>query len=220
MNAITYIRLLLPLFFVPLVAMCTSDNQQLSGDMGNTAVLTAKTDTATLGAGCFWCTEAVFSQIDGVISVTPGYSGGKIANPTYREVYSGLTGHAEVARIIFDPQKINFGELLEVFWQMHDPTSLNRQGADQGTQYRSVIFYHSEQQKLKAERQKELIEKSGIYDDPVVTEIAPAGKFYEAEDYHKAYYDNNMSAPYCRVVIGPKVEKIRKLFGSKIKYPN
>lgn len=219
MNATTFNRLYLLLMALPLVAMCTPDSHRNSEIMEKTDVLTVKTDTATLGAGCFWCTEAVFNMIDGVISVTPGYSGGRIANPTYREVCSGLTGHAEVAQIIFDPQKLSYRELLQIFWEMHDPTSLNRQGADHGTQYRSVIFYHNEQQKHEAERQKELLGKSEIYNDPIVTEISPAAKFYKAEDYHNDYYENNKSAPYCRLVISPKVEKIRKLFGSMIENP-
>lgn len=202
------------LLVIPLVAKCTPVNRRNTENMKNTDFLTAKTDTATLGAGCFWCTEAVYSMIKGVISVTPGYSGGKIANPTYREVCSGLTGHAEVAQIVFDPLKLSYADLLQVFWEMHDPTSLNRQGADHGTQYRSVIFYHNEQQRMEAERQKSLLENSGIYSEPIVTEIVPAVKFYKAEDYHKDYYENNKSAPYCRIVISPKVDKIRKLFSS------
>jgi peptide-methionine (S)-S-oxide reductase len=214
MNATTLIRLFLLLLLVPLAAKCTPVNHRNTENMENTDFLAANTDTATLGAGCFWCTEAVYGMIKGVISVTPGYSGGKIANPTYREVCSGLTGHAEVAQIVFDPLKLSYADLLQVFWEMHDPTSLNRQGADYGTQYRSVIFYHNDQQRAEAEKQKAIISKSGIYDDPIVTEITPAVKFYKAEDYHNDYYENNKSAPYCRIVISPKVDKIRKLFSS------
>lgn len=196
--------------------MPPSQNHKHS-DMPLTNIKDEVTDTATLGAGCFWCTEAVFSQLEGVISVLPGYSGGKTGNPTYREVCSGLTGHAEVAQIVFEPSKISFEELLEVFWEVHDPTSLNRQGADHGTQYRSVIFYHNEAQRIAATHQKERLDKSGIFDKPIVTEIRPDMAFYQAEDYHNDYYSNNMSAPYCQVVIAPKVEKVRKLFNQRLK---
>jgi peptide-methionine (S)-S-oxide reductase len=204
---------------IPLIGQCTmphSQNQRLT-DMAPTNSLNKVTDTATFGAGCFWCTEAVFSQLEGVISVMPGYSGGKTRNPSYREVCSGLTGHAEVAQIVFDPSKISFEELLEVFWEVHDPTSLNRQGADQGSQYRSVIFYRNEGQRIAASLQKEKLDKSGIFDEPIVTEISPATAFFPAEDYHNDYYYNNMSAPYCQVVIAPKVEKVRKLFIERLK---
>jgi len=204
---------------IPLLGQCTmppSQNKKLT-DMSPNNTIEKITDTATLGAGCFWCTEAVFSQLEGVISVMPGYSGGKIRNPSYREVCSGLTGHAEVAQIVFNSLKISFGELLEVFWEVHDPTSLNLQGADQGTQYRSVIFYHNEEQRIAAINQKEKLDKSGIFDKPIVTEISPAMTFYPAEDYHNDYYYNNMSAPYCQLVIAPKVEKVRKLFNEKLK---
>ncbi len=184
-------------------------------DLGNISI--ASKDTATFGAGCFWCTEAVFLQLKGVISVTPGYSGGSKVNPTYSEVCSGTTGHAEVARIVYDTTQITFADLLEVFWEMHDPTTLNRQGADVGTQYRSAIFYHNEQQRRIADFQKNKLNESGRYDNPVVTEISPATTFYPAEDYHENYYNNNKSAPYCRIVISPKIEKIRKEFGTKTK---
>ncbi len=174
-------------------------------------------DTATFGAGCFWCVEAIFSELRGVDSVTPGYMGGNIKNPSYKEVCTGRTGHAEVARIIYDPAQITYDELLEVFWKVHDPTTLNRQGNDVGTQYRSVIFYHNDNQKNKAVFYKEKLDSSGAWDSPIVTEIAPAGVFYEAEDYHHNYYKENPDQPYCRFVVGPKVEKFRKVFQDKLK---
>lgn len=174
-------------------------------------------DTATFGAGCFWCVEAVFQRLKGVIKVESGYSGGKIKNPAYREVCSGMTGHAEVTQITYDKTQISFKELLEVFWKVHDPTTLNRQGNDVGTQYRSVIFYHNQEQKELAEKYKEELNKSGAWDNPVVTEISPFTAFYKAEDYHQNYYNENGSEPYCRYVIQPKVEKFEKVFKEKLK---
>lgn len=173
--------------------------------------------TATFGSGCFWCVEAIFQQLDGVEKVVSGYSGGKIKNPTYREVCSGLTGHAEVIQVTYNPQKISFEELLEVFWKTHDPTTLNRQGADEGTQYRSVIFYHTEEQKLLAEEYKAKLTKSGAFDRPIVTEISKFTEFYPAEDYHQDYYNINGKEPYCRMVIQPKLDKFQKVFADKIK---
>ncbi|MFW6152187.1 MAG: peptide-methionine (S)-S-oxide reductase MsrA, partial [Verrucomicrobiota bacterium] len=163
---------------------------------------------ATFGAGCFWCTEAVFQGMKGVKEVVSGYMGGQIENPTYEQVSSGRTGHAEVSRVLYNPSEVSYGELLEIFWKMHDPTSLNRQGADTGPQYRSAIFYHTEEQKEIARKSKR--EKGSQYKDEMVTEITPAGEFYQAEDYHQDYYSNNPRAPYCRAVITPKLEKIRK----------
>jgi peptide-methionine (S)-S-oxide reductase len=174
-------------------------------------------DTATFGAGCFWCVEAVFQELNGVSSVASGYEGGGIGNPTYKEVCSGLTGHAEVIQITYDPAKITYKELLEVFWQVHDPTTKDRQGNDAGTQYRSVIFYHNEEQKALAEKYKKELDASGAWDKPVVTEISPAAKFYKAEDYHQNYYKLNSSQPYCTFVVRPKVEKFRKVFKEKLK---
>jgi peptide-methionine (S)-S-oxide reductase len=176
-----------------------------------------KTDTATFGTGCFWCTEALFQQLEGVLKVSSGYSGGHVKNPTYKEVCEGTTGHAECVEIVFDPQKIAYDELLEAFWQAHDPTTLNRQGNDVGTQYRSAIFYHNAEQKAKAEKYKAELDKSGAWDKPVVTEITPASTFYVAENYHQDYYNNNGSAPYCYYVIRPKMEKFEKVFKSKLK---
>jgi peptide-methionine (S)-S-oxide reductase len=175
-------------------------------------------DTATFGAGCFWCVEAQFQLLDGVISVTSGFSGGTVKNPAYREVCNGTTGHAEVCQIVYDPSKISFDELLAAFWQTHDPTQLNRQGNDVGTQYRSVIFYHNEKQKELAEKYKKELNASGAWDKPIVTEISPAGPFYKAEDYHQNYFNGNGEQPYCQYVIQPKVEKFRKVFKDKLKH--
>jgi len=186
-------------------------------DMSEKEITSVKTDTATFGAGCFWCVEAVFQELDGVMSVSSGYMGGAVKNPTYKEVCTGQTGHAEVARIIYDPAKISFADLLEVFWKTHDPTTLNRQGADVGTQYRSVVFYHSEEQKTEAESYKKKLDESGAWDKPLVTEISPVEIFYEAEDYHQNYYTQNGEASYCQFVIRPKMDKFRKAFADKLK---
>ncbi len=176
------------------------------------------TDTATFANGCFWCTEAIFEQLDGVISATSGYTGGHVKNPTYKAVCTGETGHAECLQIVYDPKKISFDELLEVFWETHDPTTLNRQGNDIGTQYRSGIFYHNEEQKQKAEKYKSALDKSGAFDKPIVTEITAFKEFYPAEDYHQQYFENNENNnPYCRVVIRPKVDKFKKVFKDKLK---
>ena len=176
------------------------------------------TETATFGTGCFWCTEAIFKELEGVVSVMPGYSGGQTLNPTYKEVCSGETGHAECTQIVYDPSKISYDELLEVFFKVHDPTSLNRQGNDVGTQYRSVIFYHNDEQKRLAEKYKTELDRSGAYDKPLVTQIAALEKFYPAENYHQDYYQYNKDKnPYCAVVIRPKLEKFRKVFGEKLK---
>ncbi|MGO9587335.1 MAG: peptide-methionine (S)-S-oxide reductase MsrA [Limisphaerales bacterium] len=172
------------------------------------AMNTNKIETATFGGGCFWCMEAVFERLPGVKSVTSGFAGGHTANPTYEQVCTGATGHAEVTQIEFDPAKISYEKLLDVFWQAHDPTTLNRQGADEGTQYRSIILYHSEAQKLAAEKSKAAAQKN--FKHPIVTEIVPFTKFYKAEGYHQEYYDNNSNAPYCQVVIAPKLEKLEK----------
>lgn len=181
------------------------------------ATSSAQKETATFGNGCFWCTEAIFKSLKGVETVESGYSGGKIKNPTYREVCSGLTGHAEVIHITFDPSVITYDELLEVFWETHDPTTPNRQGADVGTQYRSAVFYHSEEQKEAAEKYKSELNRQNVYNKPVVTEITPFDKFYKAEDYHQNYYANNPTQGYCQMVIVPKLEKFRKVFKDKLK---
>lgn len=176
----------------------------------------ANLKNATLGAGCFWCVEAVFQNLKGVVNVIPGYSGGSIKNPAYREVCTGRTGHAEVARIDFDSDIISFKEILEVFWKTHDPTTLNRQGADVGTQYRSAVFYHNEEQKTIAEHYKNELDKSAAFNDPIVTEITPLESFYEAEEDHKNYFNDHSDQPYCSLVIKPKVEKFKKVFSDKL----
>ena len=169
---------------------------------------TNKTEIADLGGGCFWCMEAVFERLPGVISVTSGFAGGHTENPTYQEVCTETTGHAEVTQIVFDPEKISYNQLLDVFWQAHDPTTLNRQGADVGTSYRSIILYRNEKQKLEAEKSK--LEAQKHFKNPIVTQIVPLTKFCPAENYHQEYYDNNSNAPYCQIVIAPKLEKLEK----------
>ncbi|MGD8737141.1 MAG: peptide-methionine (S)-S-oxide reductase MsrA [Anaerolineae bacterium] len=174
-------------------------------------------DTATLGGGCFWCLEAVYEQLQGVEAVVSGYSGGAVENPSYRQVTTGTTGHAEVVQLTFDPKVTTFREILEVFFTIHDPTTLNRQGADVGPQYRSAIFYHSEEQKAVAEDVIREMEAEGIWDDPIVTEVTPFSAFYNAEDYHQEYYRRNRGQPYCQVVIAPKVAKFRRKYLAKLK---
>lgn len=174
-------------------------------------------DTATFGAGCFWCVEAVFQQLDGVLKVTSGYSGGHVPNPTYEQVCSKTTGHVEVAQIIYDTTKITFDELLEVFWKTHDPTTIDQQGNDRGPQYRSVIFYHNDEQKKLSEEYKDALNKSGAWPNPVITSIEPLKNFYVAEDYHQNYYNANSNQMYCRYVIQPKLEKFEKVFKDKLK---
>lgn len=178
---------------------------------------TEKVDTATFGAGCFWCTEAQFQQLDGVVKVESGYSGGHVANPTYMEVCTGNTGHAEVINVYYDPAKISYDELLAAFWEAHDPTQLNRQGNDVGTQYRSVIFYHDHKQKAKAEEYKKKLNDENVFGKPVVTAIEPFKVFYKAENYHQDYYELNGHEPYCTLVIRPKLEKFKKVFADKLK---
>jgi peptide-methionine (S)-S-oxide reductase len=175
------------------------------------------TDTATFGGGCFWCIEAIFQQVEGVVAVSSGYMGGKRENPTYEQVCSGATGHAEVVQVVYQPSKVSYVELLEMFWGVHDPTTLNRQGADVGTQYRSVIFYHSDMQRQLAEEYKQKLDASGAFNDPIVTEISPASKYYVAEKYHQNYFNDNAGQPYCSIVIRPKLEKFKKVFANKLK---
>ena len=167
-----------------------------------------RTELATFGAGCFWCTEAVFQRMDGVLSVTSGYAGGHTKNPTYKEVCGGKTGHAEVTQVKFDPDRVTFDQLVDLFWQMHDPTTPDRQGHDVGTQYRSVIFYHSDEQHKTAEASRDAANKSGQFKSPVVTEISPASTFYAAENYHQDYFNRNKNAPYCLFNIVPKLKKL------------
>ncbi|MEZ4721764.1 MAG: peptide-methionine (S)-S-oxide reductase MsrA [Flavobacteriales bacterium] len=174
-------------------------------------------DTATFGAGCFWCVEAVFQEVKGVTSVTSGYAGGFVDNPTYKQVCSGETGHAEVAQIVFNPDVVSFEDLLEIFWKTHDPTTLNKQGNDVGPQYRSAVFYHSEEQKSKAEFYKKKLDESGAFERPIVTTIEKYANYTPAEAYHQDYYQNNSSQPYCSFVIQPKLEKFRKAFEDKLK---
>jgi peptide-methionine (S)-S-oxide reductase len=174
-------------------------------------------EVATLAGGCFWCLEAVFDDLRGVQSVESGYTGGEAPNPTYRQVCGGATGHAEVVQVTFNPQALSFRELLEVFFTIHDPTTLNRQGADVGTQYRSAIFYHSPEQKETAEKTIAELNAEGIWDAPIVTEVVPLKEFYVAEDYHQEYYAQNASQPYCQMVVAPKVAKFRQKFTEKLK---
>ena len=178
--------------------------------------MSEKTDTAIFGAGCFWCVEAIFQRLKGVESIESGYTGGTVENPTYKQVCTGETGHAEVAKIIFNPDVISFNDLLEVFWTTHDPTTLNQQGADIGTQYRSAVFYLNDEQKMQAEKSKSEI-ATQIWDGTIVTEITPLKKYYKAEDYHQNYFNQNSDQSYCRFVINPKLEKFRKKFRDKIK---
>jgi len=174
-------------------------------------------EIATFAAGCFWCVEAVFQELAGVISVESGYTGGTVAHPTYQHVCTGSTGHAEACRIRFDPTVISYVQLLEVFWRTHDPTTLNRQGDDAGTQYRSAIFYHDDQQRRLAAELKLALDASGTFHNPVVTEIVPATEFYRAEDYHQNYYRDNPNQGYCRAVVRPKVEKFRAVFRERLR---
>lgn len=199
-----------------LLLACTQPKSTTATQENNVST-TRKMDTATFGNGCFWCTEAVFQQLEGVEKVESGYSGGDVEHPTYEEVCTKTTGHAEVLRIIYDPAKISFDELLEVFWQTHDPTTLNRQGNDVGPQYRSVVFYHNEEQRIKAEMYKSALDKSGAFDAPIVTAIEPLKNYYPAEAYHQNYYKNNPNQGYCYFVIKPKVEKFKKVFANKLK---
>jgi len=177
---------------------------------------TGPIETATFGQGCFWCSEAIFQDMKGVLSAVSGYSGGKTLHPSYEQVCSGTTGHAEVIQVVYDPAVISYEQLLKAFWGSHDPTTLNRQGNDVGTQYRSVIFYHTEHQKELAEKYKKELDESGAYNSKIVTEISPFTEFYPAEDYHQQYYKMHGNAPYCQFVIRPKVEKFKKVFGEGV----
>ena len=210
--------ILLPFIMLLAIMSCGQrKNSENPTAMNNQSAENTELALATFGTGCFWCTEAIFQRLKGVTKVVSGYAGGTVKNPTYKEVCTGLTGHAEVIQITYDPKVISFPELLEVFWQTHDPTTLNRQGADVGTQYRSVIFYHTKEQKHLAESYKKKLAESGAFDDPIVTEISPITEYYPAEDYHQNYYNLNGSAPYCSYVIQPKVDKFKKVFKAKLK---
>ncbi len=205
------IPLTLTLLILSLTAVAQPSN--LTRRMNNAP----STALATFGNGCFWCTEAVFEQLKGVVRVESGYSGGHVKNPSYREVCEGTTGHAEVLRIEYNPQQISFGELLEVFWNTHDPTTKDRQGNDVGPQYRSVVFYHDDTQRQTAEAYLKQLEASGVFKAPIVTEISPLTNYYPAENYHQEYFRNNPNQGYCAVVIRPKVEKFRKQFAAKLR---
>jgi peptide-methionine (S)-S-oxide reductase len=185
--------------------------------LGSAHAQQAKLQKATFGMGCFWCTEALFQRLDGVVAVKSGYEGGDVANPSYEDVCTGTTGHAEVTEITFNPAKISYEELLAIFWKSHDPTTLNRQGADVGTQYRSVVFFHNAEQKDIAARYKAALNKTNAYGKPVVTAITAAQPFYVAEAYHQNYFNKNKDEPYCRLVIQPKVEKLEKVFKAQLK---
>jgi len=194
----------------------SKENKQKN--MSDKNAIDSKTDTATLGAGCFWCVEAVFQRLNGVEKVISGYTGGNVKNPSYKEVCTGTTGHAEVCQIIYNPDKISYEEILRAFWLAHDPTTLNQQGNDVGTQYRSAIFYHNEMQKSLAEKLKKELDASGAYQALIVTEISPLTVFYPAEDYHQNYYSENGNQPYCRFVIKPKLDKFEKVFKDRLKH--
>jgi peptide-methionine (S)-S-oxide reductase len=196
---------------------CQQNNVQTQVLGTQAYYITMKTDTATFGTGCFWCTEAVFQELKGVQKVTSGYSGGHVKNPTYEQVCEKNTGHAEVVHIVYNPDEISFEDLLEVFWQVHDPTTPNRQGADVGPQYRSAIFYHNSEQQEKAEFYKNKLDKSGAFDAPIVTEISAFKNFYEAEKYHQNFYSNNPNYGYCAYVIKPKLDKFKKAFADKLR---
>lgn len=199
------------------ISMNKMDNNLTTAAIGMNEEV-QKTDTATFGAGCFWCVEAIFQQVEGVLKVKSGYCGGHVKNPTYEEVCSKTTGHAEVAQIVFDPSVISYDELLEIFWKTHDPTTLNRQGNDVGPQYRSAVFYHNEEQKKKASYYKAELEKNKVFDKPIVTTIEPYKNYSEAENYHQNYYNlNKNNNPYCYYVIKPKLEKFEKVFKDKMR---
>ncbi len=215
----TFIICLLLLAGETAVSCGSPDPQQGRGkDEGESHHM--KSDTATFAAGCFWCVEAIFQNVKGVHSVTSGYTGGHVANPSYEEVCTGATGHAEASQIVYDPSVVSYADLLEVFWQTHDPTTMNRQGNDVGTQYRSAIFYHNEEQRRLAEEYKKRLDASGAFSSPIVTEITPYAKFYKAEDYHQNYYNLHGNQPYCQIVIRPKLEKFRKVFKEKLATPH
>ena len=213
------IKLLIFVINCFLIIYSTSYSQKINQtEMGNINELNnANLEIATFGAGCFWCTEAVYERLNGVEKVISGYSGGYVKNPSYKEVCTGTTGYAEVTQIYFNPEIISYEELLDVFWQTHDPTTLNRQGNDIGTQYRSVIFYNNEKQQKAAEESKRNIDMSGTLKDRVVTEISPLINFYEAEDYHQDYFKNNPNQPYCSVIIAPKIKKFTAKYQDKLR---
>jgi len=205
------------LFILLTVLLLSSPASQMDLSMEHSKTDKAMTEYATFGGGCFWCTEAIFSRLKGVESVLPGYSGGTVKNPSYKEVCTGRTGHAEVIQIRFNPAEVSFLELMEVFFATHDPTTLNRQGADVGTQYRSVIFYHTNEQRDQAEKIISDLNREKVWDAPVITEVVPFEAFFPAEEYHQDYYNNNSNTGYCRMVIQPKLQKLEKVFGEKLR---
>jgi len=207
------------LSFTVILSACAQTEKKQEKQTDKTKITTSmQTETITLGNGCFWCTEAIFQQVKGVIKVTSGYSGGHVVNPTYEQVCEKNTGHAEVLQVVFDSTQISVDEILEIFWQTHDPTTLNRQGNDVGPQYRSVVFYHNENQKARAEFFKKQLDASGAFPGKIVTAIEPFQNFYAAENYHQDYYNRNGNQPYCYFVIRPKLEKFEKAFKDKIKH--
>jgi len=210
-----YVPLLATAMLIFTIGVGTSQAQEPSNT--TTDMASTNLEQATFGAGCFWCVEAVFAEVKGVKSAVAGYAGGEITNPSYRQVASGNTKHAEVARITYDPSVVSFDQLLEVFWHTHNPTTKNRQGADVGPQYRSAIFYHNEQQKKVAEESLKKTDTSGLWEDPIVTEISPLKNYSKADNYHQNYYENNPNAGYCSVVIAPKLKKFRKEFSHMLK---
>ncbi|MGZ3918910.1 MAG: peptide-methionine (S)-S-oxide reductase MsrA [Bacteroidia bacterium] len=212
------VTMITAVFFINACGQAGNNSKTKTMENNKETSATGNIETATFGAGCFWCVEAVFQRMNGVLTVKSGYSGGTVKNPSYKEVCQGTTGHAEVVQLTYDKTKVSFDELLEVFWKTHDPTTLNRQGNDYGTQYRSAIFYHNQEQKKIAEKYKDEINKSGAYPNPIVTEITPFKEFYPAEDYHNNYFNQNGSEPYCKYVIQPKVEKFEKIFKDKVKH--
>jgi len=199
------------------IISCQSQQPEQKSPQSPTAINMENKEIITLGAGCFWCTEAVFEQLKGVESAVSGYMGGTVKNPSYKEVCTGRTGHAECIQVVFDPSQISVAEIMEVFFATHDPTTLNRQGADVGTQYRSAIFYHNDAQRDIATKAKEAANESGEWNSPIVSEITAASTFYPAEDYHQSYYELNGSQPYCSMVITPKMDKFKKRFAEKLK---
>ena len=214
--ALKIMNLILAMPLVALFFSCHTGETAPKSLSMNLTESQAQLETATLAGGCFWCTEAVFLELDGVKSVVSGYTGGKTKNPTYKEICNGDTGHAEAIRISFDPSKVSYGELLEIFFATHDPTTLNRQGNDVGTQYRSEIFYHNDAQKKQAEDYIAQMEREGTFGKKIVTRVSAAPVFYEGEDYHQNYYSRNKDQSYCSYVITPKVEKVRTKFNSKL----
>lgn len=217
MNIKMILNILFVTFGFSILSSCSETTSKSNQEKSMSISEQTKIEIATFGSGCFWCTEAIFERVNGVIKVVSGYSGGTTENPTYKEVCTGTTRHAECTQIYFDPNVVTYDELLEIFWKTHDPTTLNRQGNDIGTQYRSIIFYHNAEQKQKAEYYKKKLEEEKIWENPIVTEITEFKKFFPAEDYHQNYYENNPYQGYCAFVITPKIEKFEKIFKDKLK---